>query len=408
MAVGVLALGCGKKDKPETEAKMTGNNKAPVGSSAAASQAAPAEPPVAVNPDVKKLVDDVVANCKIEADSGSVSDCKNNELDAPFKFVSDKAPEDFYVSIAEIVVTDGAKDKNRYVAALAVANGAGSGTGKEWLQKNATPAAAKRYLKIVDAASDNVGSLIGGIGAAIPIYAGMQKDLDAILAKKPAGSLKTDLLDYYVTYGGTAALASLDAMLKTATDPGDRSAMVWAAGVALAQPWNSAGATFSLADADKAKVCDWAKGYLEDAMPRVADSAASSLGRCGGAYIDNALDALGKRSEKEKVDDGLTGALKDQCWAESSINPVNGSIDQCKKDLGILEKMSARADLDTEGLRSTLWALSTVGKYGCGKGYGSTVRNADCVKHAKDVISKFTSSKDKSIADGIKDMTKDM
>jgi hypothetical protein len=406
MAVAAMAA-CGKKAADKPAPKMA-NGKVPVASSAAASQAAPAEPPVAVNPDVKKMVDDVVANCKVDADSGSVGDCKNGELDAPGKYVTDKTPADFYVSIAEIVVTDGAKDKSKMVAALAVANSVGWGPGKDWLQKNATPAAAKRYLKIVDTAPDSVASMIGGFGAAIPIYGGMQKDLDALLAKKPAGSLKTDILNYYVTYAGVAALPSLDAMLKASTDEGDRSAAVWSAGVALAQPWNSAGATFSPSDADKPKICDWAKGYLADAMPRVSSSAASSMGRCGGAYIDAALDALGKRAEKDKVDDGLTGALKDQCWAESSINPVNGTVDQCKKDLSILEKMSARADLDTEGLRSTLWAMSTVGKYGCGKGYGSTVRDAGCVKQAKEALSKFSSNKEKSIADAVKDDLKDL
>ena len=60
-------------------------------------------------------------------------------------------------------------------------------------------------------------------------------------------------------------------------------------------------------------------------------------------------------------------------------------------------------------MRTTLWALGTVAKYGCGKGYGTGPGKApDCVKHAKEVIGKFTSSADKTIAEEAKNNIKDL
>src|SRR6185369_4722121 len=89
---------------------------------------------------------------------------------------------------------------------------------------------------------------------------------------------------------------------------------------------------------EKTKICDFAKTMLTDPEPRVANGALASMGRCAGAYIDAGLSSIEARAAKEPVSSGLVNATKDQCTRET-FN-TNGSPEQCKKVMGLLEKMT--------------------------------------------------------------------
>jgi hypothetical protein len=398
LAASVAALGACKskndaqpKDEPKEETKET--------TPKPTEPKEPAEPPVTVNPEVKQLIADLVANCKIDADYARAEECKNGEDQKFFPFVQDKQPEDYYVSLAEIALTDGATDKNTFGAVLVAIGNTGWGTGKEWLAKNATPAAGKRFIKVIEQLTDSQSFSLSTIGAAIPVLAGMGDELTAALLKHPAKNLRQGIVNYYAFFGGAAMQPTLEKIAKEGPDEDTRAAAVWAAGVALARPWSSAQASFTPGDDDIAKLCDWAKGYVTDPAPRIANSAAGSMGRCKGAYIDAALASLEARAQTEPFDEGLASSLKDMCWAESSMDAVNGTAEQCEQTLAILEKAVARTDLEPHQLRSALWSLSTVGKYGCGPGYGVDPLSPACYARVKEVVGTFKTSTVDGIAD---------
>ncbi len=409
---GVFAACGGKKEEDKPKGESTDKpKKEPTHKEPPVAEKAPdAEPAVAINPEVKQLIADLAANCTIDADNVRAESCKNGEDQKIFPYVQEKQPADYYVSVAEIALTDGAKDKNVLGAALVAIANAGWGTGKDWVAKNATPAAGQRFVSLVGVLTDAQGFSLGQMVAAIPLMAGMEADLSAALKKSPAKSLRNSVLNYYVMFGGTAVLPALDAIAKdTAEDVEARAAAVWAPGVALATPFNSGAASFAIADADKPQLCDMAKAYVADPTPRVAGSAAATLGRCKGTYIDEALAALEKRAETEAVDEGLTGAIKNQCWAESSVDPVNGTLEQCTRALAILEKIVSRTDLQPAQIQTSLWAISTVAKYGCGPGYGSGPGlSPECVAHAKELIGKFASNADPGLAAEAKRMADEL
>jgi hypothetical protein len=359
--------------------------------------------PVTVNPDVAKLINDVIADCNVNPDENSIDTCKGNETETLGAYVEEKAPADFYASLGEMALTQGAPQmvngpKVLYTIYYALGS-VGEGNGRDWLTQNATKAAAQRFLKL-DATMTDAQAMSGAaMGVAIPILAGETEQLDAVLESKAGGDAKSDLYDYFVTYGGVSVLPILDEVIKNDDSEDDRYAAVWSVGVALATPWSSSQATFQPSSADKARECDWARGYLSSSDPRVVDAAASAMGRCGGAYIDAALTALAPRTAAGQIDDGLEESLKDQCWTESSVDTVNGTRDQCDRLMEMLIGATKAQGITSDALQNALSDIDVVGHYGCGSGYrGGPGIAPDCARKAKETLTAFLTNPDKDVA----------
>jgi hypothetical protein len=372
LLVAALAAGCGNKNNPDQAA--------PAGSGAAAQ----ASGPVTVDPEVLKRIKDIVANCTVDEASLSVSSCKGDQEYAPLNYAAEKKIGNFFESIGEIALTDGAKDKKIFAAVVSTWN---TFSDQELQKKNSTPAAADRVIKLVDLVPDDVDRF--GYAAAVALLAGQRERLTAALAKKKPGSrFRASMYNWYLDYGGVAALPDVQAFFAKATTDDERYSAAWSVGVANY-------GTRKVADADKAKMCDWAKSLLDDTHPRAFDGAAASLGRCKGPYIDADLTAVEARIAKGKITESLANALKDTCWRESMA--VNGTKDQCARALGILEKALGDKDAPAGGVRQGLWAASVIGKYGDGQ-----------APKAKQILAKFTGNKDKTIADAAKNGLKDL
>jgi hypothetical protein len=356
--VFVLAVGCKGKDKdkdppPERQSKAaTVPAPAPIAAPPVTAPPAPRDEPLEpleVDPEVAKLVKAIVANCKVtEASYDRLNECKAGELDAVGTYVKGKKAPDFFGSLAEILLKDGAKDKKTYWAVVKVIDASyssGHWTNALW-KANASPAAAKRYVKIMATIDDTAPANFANVTTALALNAGLYKELAVALSKHKAGSeLRTAAIPHYLDYG-IAGLPYVQEFAKSA-DASERHAAAWSVGVAMYDHFRDTSSP------DAKQMCDWAKSLLSDAQPAGANGAAESMSRCGGTYIDAALEALDVRVAKEQIDNALGEAIKEQCASSA----------QCTKAIDLLEKATKRADLSKEALSTLIWVIESVGTH---------------------------------------------
>jgi hypothetical protein len=381
-AVAVLALGCEKKEEPP----KTTPTAAPT-TSAATTTSAAAPTTVVIDPEIQKKVQAIVTGCQVDEKYLSVSGCKNSEDYAVIEYAAQKKISNTFESLAEIALTEGAKDKKVLAAVVGTWN---TFKDPELQKQNSTPAAAERVLKLYEQVPDDHRRFADA--AAIPLLAGKREQLTALVKKRPAKSdLKTSTITNYLRWGGAGALADAKDFLKNATTDDEKYSAVWGVGVAAFDP--------KLPEADKTKMCDWAKEVASDASlsARVFGAAVDSLGRCKGPYIDHALTVIEARIAKEKMSEPVANGLHHMCWAEGVIGgTVNGTQPQCEKALALLIKGAEDKDTPPAAASQAVWAIEMLGK------------NGGQEKKAKEALDKLSNHKEKQVADKAKSSRKNL
>ncbi len=394
-AFALLALALVACDSSKS-AGTAASASAPAGSAQAAPSAAATAAPSALklDPEAQKLLAAVVANCEIDPERAEVKNCKNKEEEAIGHYASEKKPPNLLETLAEMAVTDGAKDPKMLAAACNMMPRTLNLGGYEWFKTNATRAAGERLVKLAATAPDGFEYILPESLVAGAIYAGMQSELTAALKKRdPKSSIVRSAVYHYVQYGGPGAFADLEELGKSPED-GVRYGAMAAAGVAVQGDMFFARPKFE--GELMTKVCDWAKGHLLDEDDARANGAADSMSRCKGAYIDAALDAVIARAGK-KPSYGLSQTPHHLCWSEGIIGGVvNGTPEQCAKALEATDKLLANPDLEGENLRVAVWGIASIGK------------NGKQQKKARELLQKLTSHKNKTAADAAKEGLKDL
>lgn len=374
MSVALCASACSKKDNQAPAP----NPKVSVTPTPAPAHEAPKASTVTIDPEVQRLVKEIVAKCDVQPEYMQVS-CNGNEAYAVIDYAAQKKLTSTFESLAEIALTDGAKDPKVLTAVLATWN---TFRDVDLQKKNSTPAAAERVLKLYPLAAK---ASAFSYAAGIPLVAGKRAELTAVLDKLPADSnLKARSIESYLDGGGIAALPDVQNYYKTSTDDGIRSAALWSVGVAL----GGVLAPGQVSDADKTQMCDWVKSVVKDPAAsgdsQAFAGAIESLSRCKGAYIDDALAAIASRLATMKLNERLANGLNHMCWAEAVVGGTpNGSKEQCAKAFSTLEKAMAVKDVDKSGLEAGLFAAEYLGK-----------NSPDLKSKAKALIGKFASNKD--------------
>jgi hypothetical protein len=385
----IAAAGCSKKDPGSakgTEGSAMPSTKEPAKAPEKAKAPEPATPSsVKIDPEIDKRVKAIVANCKIDAASNSISDCKAGEDEDIFKYANenkDKATG-LFESLAEIALTDGAKDPKVLVAVVETWPGF---SDHDFEKKASTAAAAERVIKLYEKV--NPASHRWENAARVPLLAGKHAELAAALAKlgPDRAELRHNAYSSFVEFGGMDALADVQAVYKTSKDEADQAAAVQ--GVGLAVHANL------LADADKAKACDWVKGIAADAS--VTDSslrpALDSLSRCGSAYIDTGLAAIEANIKAKHLSATTEDALHHMCWAEGMVGGTNnGSKEQCVKAYALLEGGLNDKDVPPAALSGGVFVVEMLGK-----------NSPDVKPKAKAMLTKLSKNADKNVAEAAK------
>jgi hypothetical protein len=380
----IIAAGCSKKDGGSAKA-MEGSAIEPTTEKAKAPEPATPASSVKIDPEIDKRVKAIVANCKVDPESNSISECKDGESEAIFKYANDNKDKatGLFESLAEIALTEGAKDPKVLVAVVETWPGF---SDHAFEKKASTPAAGERVIKLYDKV--NPSSYRWANAARVPLLAGKHADLAAALAKLGAdrAELRHQAYSSFVQFGGMDALADLQAVYKSSKDELDQRAALRSVGLAVHDN--------ALADADKAKACDWVKGVAADAS--VSDSslggALDSLSRCGGAYIDAGLVAIEANIKAKHLSNTMSDALHHMCWAEGMIGGTNnGSKEQCAKAFALLERGLNDKDSPPASLSQGVFAVEMLGK-----------NSPDLKPKAKALLTKLSSNKDKNVADAAK------
>ncbi|MEO8701594.1 MAG: hypothetical protein ABI867_16230 [Kofleriaceae bacterium] len=379
----MVAVGCSKKDSgsaPPAKEEPKGSATEPVKDKPKTPEPTTSAS-VKIDPEIDKRVKAIVASCKVDAPNNSISDCKAGEDEAIFKYAlenKDKATG-LFESLAEIALTDGAKDPKVLVAVVETWPGF---SDHDFEKKASTPAAGERVIKLYDKV--NAHSSRWSNAARVPLLAGKHAELAAALAKLGAdrAELRHDAYSSFVEFGGMDALADLQAVFKGSKDELDRSAALQAVGRAVHGN--------ALADADKVKACDWVKGVAADSS--VADgilgAALDSLSRCGSAYIDAGLAAIEANIKAKHLSTMADDALHHMCWAEGMIGGANnGSKEQCAKAFALLEAGVNAKDHQPASLSQAAFTAEMLGK-----------NSAELKPKAKALLTKLAANADKDVA----------
>lgn len=350
---------------------------------------APAPKTIELDPEVQKLVKAAAEKCKVSDYDESVSDCPAEEMEAIGKYAKEKKPKNFHITLAEIALTDGAKDKKLYAVAVnALGNYVESG-GREWTKAAATPEVVERTLKIITAAPENYGDYLN-YAAKLGWAAGKFDETVAAL-KASKAKVRRGGYSSVLALGGIAGLPTVQALAKdTALKPEERAGAVRSVNAAVDPGWF--GEVPVMADPDKSKVCDWAKELINDETKEVADAAADALSVCGSPYIDAALVGLTTRVEKEPASNSLIASVFHQCWGQAVVGrKPNGNMEQCKKAIELVDKLSKKDPLQAG---DASWISIVAG--GIGKDC------EDCKPKAKEILGRFKDHKEKYVADAAK------
>jgi hypothetical protein len=378
-----VSASCSKKDNKDAPAPAP----TPAAPTPAPAKPAPTPEPkasaVKVDPEIARLVKEIVAKCEIQPDTMYVS-CNGNEAYAVVEYAAKNKLSNTYESLAEIALTDGAKDPKVRAAVVGTWN---TFRDRDLQKQNSTPAAADRVLALYPQAINDSFAYAAGI----PLIAGKRAELTAVLDKLPLSTLKTRSIEYYLDWGGIAALPDVQHFYETATDDKVRASAARSVGFAF-------GGLLSphpIADADKTKLCDWAKSIATDAKTETTSktlgAALDALGKCSGTYIDDALAVIQTRLAAAKLNETLADSLHHTCWAEGIVGGTpNGTKEQCAKAFGILEKALGDKTIDKSALQSGIFTAEFLGK-----------NSPDLKPKAVALVSRFASNKD--VAPVVKD-----
>jgi hypothetical protein len=364
-----------KKDEKKDEKKVEKKDEKPEPAKKAEA------PKIAIDPEIAKRAKDIAASCEIDEKAMRVSSCKGSEEYAVYDYAAKNEVAGVYESLAELALTEGAKDKKLFAAIVGTWNKL---RDRDLQLKASTPAAAERVLALYALVPGSVERF--GYAAPIAITAGKRTELLAALAKlEPASELRQASMNYLLDFGGVAALPDVQAAYKAAADE-QRYGLVWSVGIAMYRS--------GVDDATRTTLCDWAKQVAADPATgeRAFGGAIDSLGRCKGTYLDDGLAAIEARLTAGKPTSEIASGLHHMCWAEGMVGAKpNGSPAQCERALGLLVKATAKPDgLPADTVQTAIFSL------------GAVAKNAGLQAKAKPALAALSAHKDKAIAGAAK------
>lgn len=379
LALGLTLAGCDKgseeisKDeasekKPDSDKadapKGDGANEAPKGEEPAA---APAEDAPVIDEDIVKDIASIVANCEVNVDGCTVNDCKGEEtkkLEDRFKKDGDKA--DKIAALDTWAQALGSDDAETQTVAANV-------LGKVFRYLDAdskvSPAVAKR---VVEAAAKlpnyQAAQSIQGI-THVAVLGGEIEGLKKMAAAHEYAKVLVPMVhENVMTHGRLDAFATVEA--------GAAGDDVKIRVASLTAPRRMQEPT----EAEKAKVCPWAKGYLQDAEESAFVQAGHTMTWCGGEYIDALLDEGEARLAKHEFSREMSFVFRDICFTPMG-NKVAGSDEQCERNYKYLEDVTNDKEIDSQSRSLALFGI-----------YYQR-RDEETLKLAK----KYTKSKDEEI-----------
>ncbi|MFT3706382.1 MAG: hypothetical protein QM817_01820 [Archangium sp.] len=318
----VCATGCPEnKDQPTPEKK---DEKAKVAVEPTKKDTPPAEPTAAAgkfkaNAEVIEMLKKIVAGCTVSVDSPAVYSCKAEEDRALSKYINDSKPKDLYETYASLLDST---DMKMRAAAVAEAENGLFQCDADVLKENARKDVAQAFLAAFSK-NDDYARQLSQSTVALSFLAGLNDELfKAVESVKEDAQTRAYIR--YLQYGRLAAFPKLQEAAKKKEIA--RDAMI---APRYMTQWT---------DDEKAAICPWAKGFLNDADQYTAKEAGSTLIECGGEYIDTLLDEGEKRMKDKTLDDPFVSLFNEVCnkyifQPEAETNP------QCKRDYVLLEKI---------------------------------------------------------------------
>lgn len=386
--VAALTLaGCGDSQGATT----TTSSSTPSSSVAAAPQSAPPpsspKPAFQPDPEIVKLVKAIAAGCAL-GDDGYVRDCKAGEEEALLSHLRKNKPAKFFGTVADLALGEGKGDKRLFGVATYEIGLLPTGIGDDWYKTNGTEETIDLVLKAVEGVEASRLSRVGPGVAAVGLAGGHRAKLVKFLDARPEkDELRRTVVSYWIRFGGVDALADLE-HFAASTDPSVKYNASWSIGVAIPGPFGGA----AIADDAKQTICEAGKKLLSSADDKVFQGAAESMGRCKGAFIDAALDALEKRDGGATVPKNDTDRLYHLCWGEGVVGAApNGTKEQCGRALGLLESIATREGANPEDVFLAVFAARTFAR-----------DVPDLAPKAQALRDKFKESKDKRTAEEAK------
>jgi hypothetical protein len=254
----------------------------------------------------------------------------------------------------------------------------------------ATADSATKLIGALTSVPDTTVPGIGAIVAGVALTAGKREPLTATLESyKPGTPLRAEVYAYYLDYLGAEGIADMERLAKS-TAPAERYRATSAPGIAVFD--DPSGAHPPPPAEVRTVLCDFAKGFVADADAELAAGARDSMGRCAGPYIDAMLDDLEARLAKQSLDVRQLEGIHRSCWSEVFVDrPANGTLAQCSRALGLLEKQATAAGAPGESLRAVAVHV------------GSLARFLDDAGRArgKALLDKLAKHPDKSVVDAV-------
>jgi hypothetical protein len=186
---------------------------------------------------------------------------------------------------------------------------------------------AKRVMEAVSKQSARYGGYIYTLAVHAATLSGQEDALYAMLDSYDGGSLKARGYEELMRYGRMKVFPKIKELAA-----GEDEKIVAAA---LDAPGNMPNAT----DKEKAEICPWAKGFLQDKRDQVYHAAGRNMLRCRGEYIDALLDEGEKRLEGGRFTREDSFVFRDICFSFiKGVTTEAGLEKQCERNYAFLEK----------------------------------------------------------------------
>lgn len=329
--VSVALPACGTKKK--------------VGASAPSASAKVAALPPNVDADLLKQLSALAKSCKVDASEGNLTCPQGENRRLISEFVANQRSRT--AAVATLAHALGANDPALQTAAANILNGAfRSPWGSDLRVGVVSPPEAKALLaaalKLPKALARQ--ALPGAVNAAE--LAGIADDLYASLDRADQSDLRPLGYRYVMTHGRLGAFGKVQQAVKDTN-----SALAFAA---LEAPRNM----YAWTETEKAAICPWAAGLMQDPRPNVATRAAGLLSSCSGEYVDRLLERGEQALKAGQFNAGELGPFRDLCSAANLRQAGAATDKQCQRNRELLTDAIDAKKLDSQTRSMALVALA--------------------------------------------------
>jgi len=340
-----LALGCGKAEAPAAESAgdkvQAEGEKGEKGDK----DAAPADEAPVIDQELLSQLEGVISNCEVNVDGCSVTKCKNKE-DREFTKQFTDGTKKRGAAVDTWAAALASDDPKMQTVAANVFGKVFRSMGKPEEKPEVSGAAAKRVIDAIaklpryPSAQSIEGAthlaMLGGQAEALYTMVG---------AHENAAVLQVMVWREAMQFGRLDVFPKLEEVAK-----GDDPKQVAAA---MKSPRQMFGAT----QAEKAKVCPWAKGYLTAESTSVLAEAGQTMLWCKGTYIDALLDEGEARLSKHVFDRDMYLVFRDVCFSPLAGSDVSGAAEQCERTYSYLENVVKDGAIDGKSRGLALFAI---------------------------------------------------